>query len=257
MKQDFFTDHLHVFTYRSRIGMAQDAASMAAAEIVSMLKTQPVVNIVFAAAPSQSEFLDALVGYAEIDWSRVNAFHMDEYIGLPPHSPQSFGNYLKQRIFSKVPFRGVHYMVDEPMLPGQVCDRYARLLTQFPPDMVLMGIGENGHIAFNDPPVADFNDPFPVKVVDLDSICRQQQVNDGCFSDLSAVPRQAITLTIPTLLKAKKIFCIVPGKTKAQAVFNTLNRPVMEDYPSTILRTHKSAKLFLDDQSSVLLEFAG
>lgn len=254
MKQDFFIDNLHVFKYSTRIELAKNAASIAVMEIVSMLKTKPMLNIVFAAAPSQSEFLDALVGHSEIDWSRINAFHMDEYIGLPKNSLQSFGNYLKERIFSKVPFRNVHYIDGESMLSEQICKCYARLLTEFPPDIVFMGIGENGHIAFNDPHVANFNDKLSVKVVDLDLICRQQQVNDGCFSDLSYVPEQAITLTIPTLLKAEKIYCIVPGKTKARAVYNTLNKMVIEDYPSTILRTHKSAKLFLDEESSILLE---
>ncbi len=253
MKQDFLVDNLHVFKYHTRLELAADAASMAAAEIVSMLKGKPMLNIIFAAAPSQSEFLDALAERPEIDWSKINAFHMDEYIGLPKGAPQSFGNYLKERIFDRVSFRTVSYVDADEMAPEEICSRYANLLTAFPPDIVFMGIGENGHIAFNDPHVADFADPASVKVVDLDLICRQQQVNDGCFSSLELVPEQAITLTIPTLLKAEKLFCIVPGKTKAQAVYNTFNQPIIEKYPSTILRKHASAKLFIDAESATLL----
>jgi glucosamine-6-phosphate deaminase len=133
------------------------------------------------------------------------------------------------------------------------CTRYNSLLKQYPPDIVCMGIGENGHLAFNDPPVADFNDPLLVKQVTLEAVCRQQQVNDGCFADLEDVPQYAITLTIPVLLSASFISCVVPGSSKARAVFNTLYQPVDTAYPSSVLRTHSNAILWLDRQSAGLL----
>ncbi|MDX9880506.1 MAG: glucosamine-6-phosphate deaminase [Prolixibacteraceae bacterium] len=253
MKKEFCIDQLHVCAFDSRMEMGKYAALKATAEIISMLRSKTNLNIIFAAAPSQDEFLKELIRQPEIDWTRINAFHMDEYIGLPADAPQSFGNYLKVRVFDKVPFRTVSYIGGIGLSPEETCTRYANLLNEFPPDIVFMGIGENGHIAFNDPHVADFDDKATIKIVDLDLVCRQQQVNDGCFSKLGQVPEQAITLTIPLLMGASRIFCIVPGKTKAQAVFNTINKDIIEEYPSTILRTHPSADLFLDNESSVMV----
>lgn len=252
MKREFSIDLLHVNAYDTRVEMAENAALMAGKEIVSMLQFKEVLNIIFAAAPSQNEFLVALIRQEGIDWRRINAFHMDEYIGLPADAPQSFGNYLKERIFDKVPFRAVSYISTTGLSPEEICTRYAKLLNEFPPDIVFMGIGENGHIAFNDPHVADFNDKATIKIVDLDLVCRQQQVNDGCFNNLEQVPKQAITLTIPLLMSAPRIYCIVPGKTKANAVSNTFHQAIVEKYPSTILRKHPSAELFIDADSAKL-----
>ncbi len=253
MKKEFLVDQLHVSIRDTRLEMAQEAAIKAQKAIRSMLQTKPLLNIIFAAAPSQTEFLEALILQPGIEWQKINALHMDEYIGLPKNAPQSFGNYLNNQIFEKVPFRSVHLINGQTSNPEEECDRYTRLLLEFPPDIVFMGIGENGHIAFNDPHVANFNDPLSIKIIDLDLISRQQQVHDGCFSELRMVPEKAATLTIPTLLSATQIFCVVPGKTKAKAVFNTLNQSIQEQYPSTILRRHSSAELFLDSDSSELI----
>lgn len=254
LESEFFVEKLHVFKYTTRVEMGNNAALMAEKEIISMLQNKATLNIVFAAAPSQNEFLGALINCPGIDWSRINAFHMDEYIGLPENAPQRFSTFLKDRIFDKVQFNAVYVINGGNTLPEEECQRYGNLLEAFQPDIVFMGIGENGHIAFNDPPVADFKDPERVKVVELDLTCRQQQVNDGCFENLDQVPAKAITLTIPILLKAEQIFCMVPGPTKATAVHNTLHKPILEDYPSTILRKHGSAKLFLDNDSAKLIQ---
>jgi glucosamine-6-phosphate deaminase len=251
--KEFMVDRLRVYQYRSRLEMGRHAAAMAEQEIVSQLKVKKELNIIFAAAPSQNEFLEALVKSSLIEWGRINAFHMDEYIGLPQDAPQRFSTFLRERIFDQVPFHSVHLLNPENSTAEEECQRYTRLLKEFPTDIVCMGIGENGHIAFNDPPVADFQDPKMVKIVDLDLVCRQQQVNDGCFESLEEVPVRALSLTIPALMHAGKLFCMVPASTKATAVYNTLNQPVIEKYPSTILRTHPSAKLFLDNDSSRLL----
>lgn len=175
---------------------------------------------------------------------------MDEYVDLEDTAPQRFGNFLKERIFDHFDFRSVHYLNGNIDDLEKECDRYAKLLEDYPTDIVCMGIGENGHLAFNDPPVADFNDTRKVKVVDLDLACRQQQVNDGCFASLDMVPTKALTLTIPVLMSAKVISCVVPGSTKAQAVFNTLTRPIDTAFPSTILREHNATVVFLDPDSA-------
>jgi glucosamine-6-phosphate deaminase len=238
-------DKLTVQVYTTRAEMGKEAAVRVSEKINELLQVQETVNIIFAAAPSQNEFLEAL-RQAPIEWSRIRAFHMDEYIGLHPDAVQGFGNFLRERLFDKKPFLSVHYIGGDASDLEKECDRYAALLGRFPPDIVCMGIGENGHIAFNDPPVADFSDPYVVKVVELDLPCRQQQVNDGCFSELRLVPTHAITLTIPALMAGRFIYGIVPGRLKADAVFNTLRREIVKDYPSSILRNHAHAELFLD-----------
>jgi len=247
----FVKDKLKVKAYSSRDEMGKRAASDIADTIQNLLQSKPVLNIIFAAAPSQQECLSYLVENKSIEWSRINAFHMDEYIGLPDGAPQSFGNFLKNHIFAKVPFRTVNYINGSNPDYEQECDRYAKLLADNPVDIVCLGIGENGHIAFNDPPVADFNDPKAIKVVELDLVCRQQQVNDKCFESLKQVPTHAFTLTIPTLLSAEYLFCVVPATNKAEAVYRTLNEEISEKCPATILRTKDNVILYLDKESSV------
>ncbi len=232
--------------------MGESAATAVAAKITALLKAQPEVNIIFAAAPSQNEFLVAFVT-KDIQWNCINAFHMDEYIGLHADAPQAFGNFLKDRIFSKLPFKSINYLNGNATDVDKECTRYQNLLTQYPPDIVCLGIGENGHLAFNDPHVADFNDPKLVKQVKLDLACRQQQVNDGCFTTIDEVPSHALTLTIPALLSANYLSAVVPGPAKAQAVYNTLNAEVNELNPATILRTHHDVILYLDKASSALI----
>jgi glucosamine-6-phosphate deaminase len=240
----------HIFDTREALG--ETAATAAAATIRQLHTTRQVVNIIFAAAPSQNEFLVHLIRQP-LEWDRINAFHMDEYLGLGPGAPQSFGNYLNTHLFQKVPFHTVHLLDGLAPDPLAECRRYAGLLEAFPPDIVCLGIGENNHLAFNDPPVANFDDPEKVKIVTLDADCRQQQVNDGCFPTLDTVPTQALTLTIPALMAARYLFTMVPGERKAPAIANTFNNPVTERYPSTILKQHSAVQLFLDRASSKLL----
>lgn len=235
----------------TREAMGNTAAIATAETIRTLLTEQDEVNMVFAAAPSQNGFLAALI-HQDIGWGRINAFHMDEYIGLPKGSTALFAHYLQTHIFDKVVFKTVNY-INGSAEPGEECGRYTQLLKQYPIDIVCMGIGENSHIAFNDPPVANFNDKETVKIVKLDEECRQQQVNDGCFPVLNSVPTHALTLTVPALLNCKYIFCMVPGERKARAVYNTFNSAVGEEHPSTALRMHKHVRMFLDKASSSLL----
>jgi glucosamine-6-phosphate deaminase len=239
-----------IYPDRASLGVA--AAKAMAGAVGRLLREQSEVNVVFAAAPSQNEFLEALKA-REVDWTRINAFHMDEYTGLGAGSTHSFAHYLDEHFFDTAPFKAVHYLNGDAPDLGAECTRYAALLQRFPVDVVCMGIGENNHIAFNDPPVADFSDPDLVKVVTLDPDCRRQQVNDGCFGSLGEVPTRALTLTIPALLASRFIFCMVPGERKATAVFHTLRGSVTEQYPSTILQRHPSVELFLDAESSKLI----
>lgn len=248
MKQAL-ADKLKVRIYETREQMGADAASMAAGHIRTLLQQKESVNIIFAAAASQNEFLAALIK-EDVDWGRVNAFHMDEYIGLDENAPQLFRVFLKERIFDRVPFQNVYLLNGSAPDIKAECKRYSALLEANPVDITCMGIGENAHLAFNDPHVADFDDPYDVKVVDLDEACKQQQVNEGCFDKTGSVPGDALTLTIPALLKAPYILCMVPGATKAQAVYHTLVSPVSEQYPSTIIRKHPNTYLFLERESA-------
>ncbi len=249
----FKKDKLEVRAYENRRLMGEAAACDISAKIKELLSVKDEINMIFAAAPSQNDVLLALVNDKSIDWSRVNAYHMDEYVGLPADAPQGFGNFLREHIFGLVPFRSVNYIDCTAENPEAECERYSALLNANPTDIVVMGIGENGHIAFNDPGVADFNDEKVVKVVELDAVCRQQQVNDGCFERLSDVPTHALTLTVPTLVRAPWLFCIVPVKTKARAVYETINGEISELCPASILRERDNAVLYLDNESSSLL----
>jgi len=239
--------------YDNRGLMGEAVAKTVCEKINRLLEKQEFVNMIFAAAPSQNEFLAALCNDASVNWARVNAFHMDEYTGLPKNARQAFGWFLKRKIFDRLPFYSVNLLDGNAADPDAECKRYAGLLHRFPPDIVCMGIGENGHIAFNDPHVADFNDPAMVKMVTLDLPCRQQQVNDGCFAELNQVPTRALTLTVPALMAGSFIYCIVPGEKKTTAVYNTLYKDIIAEYPSSILRSHPHAILFLDKNSSALL----
>ena len=249
----FKKDLLSVNIYETRAEMGLAAASDIKSCILSLLEKKDSINVIFAAAPSQNEVLFALASDKSIPWNRVNAFHMDEYIGLAADAPQGFGNFLKEHIFGLADFKSVNYIdITAPNAEAE-CARYAALLKKYPTDIVVMGIGENGHIAFNDPPVADFCDPLAVKPVALDEICRNQQVNDGCFAKIDDVPKTAITLTVPTLFAGDHLFCIVPAATKAVAVRATLCDEICEKCPATVLRRHNNAVLYLDGDSSALL----
>lgn len=253
--KELIVDNLKVriFDTRSQMGIA--AARTVSEKISELLETQKYINVVFAAAPSQNEFLDAL-SKSQVAWNRINAFHMDEYVGLDEQAPQLFGNYLKNKLFDKVNFRQVHYIKGNTKDPEQECKRYTDLMERYPTDMVILGIGENTHLAFNDPHVSDFNDPKVVKVVNLDEKNRHQQVDpedDICFNTIEEVPTHAITLTIPTLFKSKYAYAIAPGKNKAEAIYYTINNLIQDKYPSTILRKHPHAILYIDKDSGAKL----
>ncbi|SMD16058.1 6-phosphogluconolactonase [Pedobacter nyackensis] len=248
--KEFIKDKLTVKVFDNRNLMGAAVATAVAERINILLNTQPFVNIIFGAAPSQNEFFEELLK-KEIDWSRLNAFHMDEYVNLASDAPQGFGNFIKARLFDLVLFNTVNYINGNEADYEAECLRYTALLNDFETDIVCLGIGENTHLAFNDPHVAAINDPYLVKRVDLDQQCRNQQVNDGCFNTINEVPTHALTLTLPALLKASYAFCTVPSEKKAQAVYHTLNEEISDKFPSTHLRNHQNAVLFLDDQSSV------
>ena len=238
--------NVQVFENRERMGEA--AASDVADALRAVLAKQDSVRMVFAAAPSQAQMLAALCATPGIDWSRVAAVHMDEYIGLAPAAPERFAKWLDDNLFERVPFAEVH-RIDPGPDPAAAAEAYAALLAEAPIDIICLGIGVNGHVAFNDPPVADFNDPLDVKVVTLDAECRQQQVDDKCFAQLADVPRQAITLTVPRLMRANRLFCVVPGGQKREAVRATLHGPVSTSCPASILREHADCTLYLDAES--------
>lgn len=251
--KNFKVNKLDVKIFENREIMGQNAAADIKARFAALLSEKDEINVIFAAAPSQNDVLLSLVNDKEIEWNRINAYHMDEYIGLDKTAPQGFGNFLREHIFGLVPFKSVNYINCEAKDPEAEAERYGKLLVDNPTDVVVMGIGENGHIAFNDPPVADFKDPKVVKPVKLDEVCRNQQVNDGCFKTINEVPTHALTLTVPTLVKAPYLFCIVPAPTKAKAVYETLNGSIDEHCPASILRLQDNAILYLDDKSSALL----
>jgi glucosamine-6-phosphate deaminase len=249
----FRADNLNVYVFDSRPSMGKAAAGVVASEIRRLIKHQGKAVGIFASAPSQNEFLAALVEEPGVDWSRVTGFHLDEYLGMDERASQSFRRFLIDRLVSKVPFgefEGLRGDAEDGTIESQ---RYSELLAANPPDFAVLGIGENGHLAFIDPPFCDFNDPQTVKVVELDEVCRAQQVNDGAFATIDDVPRQALSLTIPTVMARPKLFAIVPGPAKRNAIKSTIEDPIATSCPASILRRHQNAHLFIDRDSASLL----
>ena len=246
----FTKDLLQVNIADTAEEMGAAASEDIAAAIHALLAERDEINMIFAAAPSQNTTLAALL-QKDIPWERINAFHMDEYIGLQAGSDASFQTYLKDHLFSKAPFKSVHFINAFSDDKEAECARYTDLLTRYPVDIVVLGIGENGHIAFNDPPVADFCDPLLIKPVKLDEKCRTQQVHDGCFATLDEVPQYALTLTVPALLRASRMFCVAPYATKAEAVKEMLTTDRIDEHcPATALRKHSGATLYCDKESA-------
>lgn len=240
--------HLKVNVFPTRIAMGAAAGTDVETCIVRLLDVKEEVRMVFAAAPSQNEMLDYLAASKIVDWGRVTAFHMDEYLGLSGGAEQLFSLYLTRRLFSRVKMKRVH-LINGTGDTRKEAERYSALISEAPLDIICLGIGENGHIAFNDPPVADFNDPLVVKKVSLDRSCRIQQVNEGCFATLEEVPEQALTLTIPVIFGASHLFCVVPGSSKRKAVHNTLNGPVTTACPASVLQRHPDCWFYFDRDS--------
>lgn len=243
-------DELKVLVFPGRWEMGAFSAKEAAGYIKKLGREQEEINILFAAAPSQNEFLEALAKEPDVPWNQVNAMQLDDYVGIHAKAPQRFANYLEEHIFSKVQLRK-RYLIDcENRDVEEERKRYSEILQRYPADIAFIGIGENGHIAFNDPGKADFCDGLWMKAVELDLQSRKQQVHDGCFEHLEQVPKLALTVTIPPIMRAGRIFCMVPGKSKAEAVRNTLYAEIGSDIPSTVLRTHPDATLYLDEEGA-------
>ena len=241
---------VHIFDTREEMGKV--AAEDAARRINAIIAKNGVANVVFAAAPSQNDLIENLLK-ADIDWSKVRAFHQDEYVGISAEEPAGFGNFLDRAIFKKVHFKELHYLLCCADEAEEKCEAYAELLRKYPIDLIFLGIGENGHLAFNDPAVADFNDPKMVKIVELDDVCRQQQVNDGCFATLDDVPKQAMTMTMSLIMNIPEAICVVPTIRKANAVYRALCGEVTTACPASILRNHPNAALDLDKYSASML----
>ncbi len=233
--------------------MARTAADAAAAAIRTAVARSGVAHAMFATGNSQIDFVDALVGDTpDVPWGDVVVFHMDEYVGIGEDHPASFRRWIHERIVAPTRPRAAHFL-DGLADPDRECDRYAELLARHPLDLCCLGIGENGHLAFNDPPVADFEDPLDVKVVLLDRACRLQQVGEGHFASESAVPERAVTVTVPALLRAGRVLAIVPESRKAGPVRAALAGPVSTDCPASILQRTPHTTVFLDPDSAALL----
>jgi glucosamine-6-phosphate deaminase len=252
----FTVDSLAVQVFGDRARMGRAAAGAVARAIAARQAEAGRAHVVFAAAPSQSEFLASLVAHPEIDWSRVFGFHMDEYLGLDADHPASFRRYLQERLFRLVGLSGDRLRLipgERAECPLRTCLEYEDALRSEPTDIVCAEIGENGHLASNDPPVADFLDPLLVKVVRLDAARHAQRLNGGCFDRAEDVPTHAFTLTVPALLSAPVISVVAPGPRQAEAVLATLRGPIAESCPASALRRHRGATLYLDRDAARLV----
>ncbi len=246
--KEFKQDELNVKIYENRKAMGEAVGKKVISTIKELLSEKDEINIIFGAAPSQSELLETILASPDIDWGRVNAFQQDEYIGLDRSASQLFSNFLDRHVYSKVKFKNIYYMRGDGDISKEL-ERYKDLIENKGIDIALTGIGENGHIAFNEPEYADFNDPEIIKVVELDDVCRMQQVNDGCFEKMDDVPKEALTITIPALMKSKYLFSTVPAAQKRKAVKETILGEISESCPASIIRTKENAEMYLDKDS--------
>lgn len=246
----FSRGRLDVEVHPDRPAVGRAAAAVVSAHLRQEVESHGRAAAIFASAPSQNEFLATLRQDAGIPWDRITAFHLDEYIGVDAAHPASFRRFLVDRLFAHVPVRAFHGLAGEAPDPRAECARYAALLRAERPTLTLLGIGENGHLAFIDPPMCDFFEPEDVRVVELDEPCRQQQVHDGSFASLDAVPRTALSLSIPFLMRVPRAVAIVPGPAKRAAIEAALNGPATCACPASVLRRHPDARLFLDVASA-------
>lgn len=253
-KKNFPIDELSVQVYNSETELAQDVAQTVQKCFQDILEVRETATVIFATGNSQIKFLDVLTGLDGIEWSRIICFHLDEYLGISAEHSSSFRYYLRERLEKKVKPKKFNYIGGDTLQPLMECDRYTQLLRLQGIDLCLLGVGENGHLAFNEPSVADFQDPQMVKLVKLDTVNHQQQVTEGHFPNLESVPKYAFTLTVPTICSANKILCLAPGKRKAKVVEQMLQGDVTKNFPASILRQQPQAILFVDEDSAALLE---
>jgi glucosamine-6-phosphate deaminase len=248
---------LAVEVYQDRRALGQAAAVLAANRLRDLARKHDSVAVIFATGESQLATLHALSAMPDVPWNQVVGFRMDEYVGLPNDHPASFQRYMRENLTSRVQLRSFYEIDGAEANAQKTCEEYAELLRAHRPLMCLLGIGENGHLAFNDPAEALFDDPVDVKLVSLDRVCRQQQVNEGWFSGLAEVPTRAITMTVPALFRVPELILSVPGPRKARIVECTLNDRISTACPATILRQHSNATLFLDVDSAAELRIEG
>ena len=247
--KEFTVDKLKVKVFETESSAGEASAKFVSEQLNKVIQTKGSANLILATGASQFAFIEVLQKLP-IDWSKITVFHLDEYKGLPETHPASFRKYLKERILNKVSPAKVYYINGDAENIEEEVKRYERLLKEHPIDVACIGIGENGHIAFNDPGVADFDDPNFVKVVQLDEACRRQQLGEGWFPTFDDVPKEAVSLTIPAIMSCSVISCMVPDKRKATAVYNTLYTEISTECPATILRNHPNTVLFLDPGSA-------
>ncbi len=249
----FQVDSLPVRVYRTQDDMARDAAQMVRTHLMECIAERGQGFAILATGNSQIRFLNELIALGGVDWSKMTLFHMDEYLGIDRNHQASFRRYMRERVESVVKPKAFHYLDGDADQPLTECSRYADLLQAQEIDLCCLGVGENGHIAFNDPHVAEFDDPWSVKLVSLDLKCRQQQVNEGYFPAVDQMPLYAYTLTIPTLCAVRKMVCVAPEKRKAQAVHDALKLAVSPACPASYLRTQAQAVMLIDEDSAALL----
>ena len=244
---------MDVKIFTSRLDLAQAAASEAASLIQQAIAARSQAYLIAATGTSQFEFLEALVNQPGIDWGQVTFFHLDEYVGLPKTHPASFRRYLQKRIVDQIQPLAFHFLNGDAADPLAECRRVGELISRQTIDAAFVGIGENGHLAFNDPP-ADFEIEEPYLIVELDEVCRRQQVGEGWFESIEAVPTQAISMSIQQILKARNVLCVVPDRRKATAVRDCLELAVSPLHPASALQQHANATIYLDTESAALLK---
>jgi len=243
---------MDIRVYDTKAAMGEAAAAQAAASLRDAIARQGIAHVIAATGASQFEFLDRLVAAPGIDWPRTVFFHLDEYVGLPATHPASFRKYLRERLVDRVHPGAFHFIAGDAADPAAECRRVGALVERQPVDLAFVGIGENGHLAFNDPP-ADFEIAVPYLVVDLDEDCRRQQLGEGWFPSLDDVPRRAISMSIRQILKSREILCVVPDARKARAVKECLEGAVSPRHPASALQDHPRTTVFLDQAAAALL----
>lgn len=243
---------LKIFILPDPVSLGEAAGRAAGISIKRAIHEKGKANLILATGTSQFETLNRLIGEPGIDWDKVTLFHLDEYIGLPITSKASFKKYLKERFIDKVPSLHAVYLIDGEADPAEECRRLGELIQQHPIDVALVGIGENGHLAFNDPP-ANFETHEPYLVVELDEACRKQQYQEGWFDQMDTVPKQAISMSVQQIMKSKAIICSVPDRRKSAAVRNSLEEPVSKLIPASILQKHDQCAFYLDQNAALLL----